>query len=108
MRVKVKKIGVSKNPAYPTPDAKDFVAGKENEGVSLPVEYWIEGELNSVPQIGTGIVVARDIRNGVKASGIFHSSPIVKIEGNRVETENSVYEVEFLNGKENKKENNNE
>jgi hypothetical protein len=96
MKIKLTKFAPVDFPKFPTPKKEDFNDGQENEGISLPVDYWIIGELQREIKEGQSIKVLREERNGEKIMGIFTSSPVVKIDGGRIETANSQYNVEYL------------
>ena len=96
MKVKITKIDIVELPKYPTPDKKDYEAGKINEGVSIPVDYWIIGELSFPIKVNSPIIALRSERNGVKCAGLFKTSTVVKLEGDIAETFNSKYKIEYL------------
>lgn len=102
MKVKITKVGISKNPKVLTPYPEIYKYGKINEGVSVPIDYWIIGELINPIIEGQSIRVNREVRNGVKISGLFKTSFVTKIESSQfkntltIETENSKYLVEYL------------
>jgi len=96
MKVKITKIDKAELPKYPTPDKKDYEAGQENYGVSIPIDYWIIGELSYPIEENKSIRALRTERNGVKCAGLFHTSKVIKLEGNIAETENSKYQIEYL------------
>ena len=96
MKVKITKIDKAESPKYPTPDKKDYEYGQDNYGVSIPLDYWIIGELSSPIKVNSPIVALRSERNGVKCAGLFRSSHVIKLEGNIAETENSKYQIEYL------------
>ncbi len=95
--VRLTKIAQSVDPivAACPPDA--FLPGEENL-LSLPVDYWIEGFLLAPPQIGKRLAVERHVRNGVEALGLLQTTPLVRIESDRLETWNSVYQIEYRDG----------
>lgn len=100
-RVRLTKLGVTKNPHSPTPEWKDYKVGEYNLGQSLPVEYWIEGMIcQSAIKILLPVLINRDIRNGVKSDGYLKTSPVQSIEEKDgvtlFTTENSVYRLEIL------------
>jgi hypothetical protein len=78
-----------------TPEA--YVPGEINPGLSVPVDYTIEGELLRDVVIGESIAALRHKRNGIVVPGIFETTPVVSIEESPertlVKTANSVYEV---------------
>jgi hypothetical protein len=98
--VRIRKLAASANPAAPTPDMKDYRLGEENPGLSLPVDYEIEGELRHDIAVGQPISALRYKRNGVEVTGIFASSAVVSITqsatSNIVATANSIYLVDTL------------
>ena len=64
---------------------------------SLPVDYSVGGSLVTNIEIGERIEVLRFERNGIRALGIFTSSPVRGVdEFSRIITDNSVYEVTLL------------
>jgi hypothetical protein len=95
-RVKIQKIGAAANALAPTPDNKDYVPGEVNEGVSLPVEYCIEGYLLKAIEHGVSVVIDRYARNGVSAVGMFVSSPVIEFDSTTFTTYNSIYSIEYL------------
>ncbi len=99
-RVRIKKLAKAQNPWVPTPDTKDYKPGQPNPGISLPIEYEVEGTLLGDIELGEQVVMARDKRNGVQALGLFESTPVKtfdKLEKTGLfATENSIYEVEEI------------
>lgn len=65
---------------------------------ALPVDYKNEGVLLSDIEPNNPIIMARSKRNGIEVSGIFQTSPIKKIEGSLIYTQNSVWEIEVVEG----------
>ena len=96
MKVKLTKINKAENPRHKTPDKKDYKFGEINRDVSVPLDYWLIGELVGDITVGKGIVIAREIRNGVKVEGLYRSSRVKKIDGDTIETDNSIYKIEYL------------
>jgi hypothetical protein len=67
------------------------------DNYSLPVEYNIEGYLlNDDIKINESVMVDRNKRNGVVASGLFCTSHVVEVGENYFKTKNSVYMYKFL------------
>ena len=95
-RVKIQKIGAAANALAPTPDNKDYVPGEDNGRVSLPAEYCIEGYLLKAIEYGVSVAVDRYSRNGVSASGMFVSSPVIEFDSTTFTTYNSIYSIEYL------------
>lgn len=95
-KVRIKKIGVATTPLYPTPKIEDYEMGGDNPGVSLPIEYELEGDLVMPITVGQSVNVNRHSRNGVKCPGWFQTSTVVELKGNTFTTRNSLYQVEYL------------
>lgn len=100
-RVRLSKLAAAPQPRYNTAKWEEHVAGEENPGQSLPVDYWVEGEIcQSAIKILLPILIRRDTRNGVKADGYLKTSPVQHIETSEgvifITTENSVYKLEVL------------
>jgi len=91
---KITKLAAVENPDFPTPDKKDYVFGKENEGVSLPTDYYVIGTLLKPITKGESIEMLRINRNGVSCPGMFMTSLVKEFDGKMVETANSKYIVE--------------
>ncbi len=91
--VTIKKLKAVDNPKYPTPPVEGYIYGVDNGDVSLPVEYEIEGKLLTNIEVGSCVSVARERRNSTYAPGLFASSVVASINGNKFLTQNSVYEV---------------
>ena len=97
MNIKLTKLSAVENPNCPTPSKEDYNCGQNNGDVSLFNGYTIVGEILEPPKEGESLRVLRQERNGVKLLGVTRTSMIQKIEGNKLYTENSVYEIEYLN-----------
>jgi hypothetical protein len=64
--------------------------------MSMPIHYVMDGYLlHSLRPKGI-ILLRRYVRNGVVRRGIFRSSPIRRIEGDLIETENSIWRVAMV------------
>jgi len=98
--VSISKMRAVDTPFAPTPNQDEFKPGGTNPGFSLPVEYTITGLLVDDIKVGLPVRVSRDTRNGVVASGLFYTSPVVEIttqSGKLVfKTQNSVYELTWI------------
>lgn len=94
--VKISKISSSADPKYPTPSKEDYEGLKDVASLSIPTDYWIEGYLTQPPEVGKSVVVEREVRNGIKAMGVFLTSEVVKVTTEGFETLNSVYRLEVL------------
>ena len=96
MRIRIEKIAEAQG-GHPANDRKLHVDGQEqDENVSLPLEYTIEGDLLGTISVGKPVVVARDTRNGVKVLGIFTTSAVQEMNESTFKTRNSVYNFKFL------------
>lgn len=93
MKVRVTKFDIAEQPHVQSGTWDTHVAGHAN-AKSLPVGYWLEGYLLAPVSVGFPIVVFRTTRNGIDACGLFESSAVKHVAGDRVETANSVYRVE--------------
>lgn len=103
MLIKLTKLVAAPNAFFPAANKENYQYGKDNYGVSLPVDYWLEGYLlNNEIKEGERVVVERTNRNGVECKGLFTSSLVKKVDKEKglFWTENSTYKVEVL--KENK------
>lgn len=96
MRIKISKRAEVTG-GFPAADKDKYIPGSDGiEGFSLPVDYWLTGRLLGDIAVGQPVVVYRDTRNGVKADGIFQSSPVVEVTRDSFMTKNSVYDYEYL------------
>jgi hypothetical protein len=59
MKVRLIKISESETPKFKSGDWKSFKLGIDNPGVSLPIDYEIEGELMGKIEVGGNIIVSR-------------------------------------------------
>lgn len=98
--VRVEKIGSVDEPRYRTPSWDEFEPGKDNDGMSLPVDYECTGHLGNLPEVGQPLLLYRDTRNGIEVPGILRTSYVKKITkavGDvpvlLLDTENSQYRV---------------
>lgn len=96
MNVRIKKLAAVDNPNYPTPRIDEYIPGENNGIISLPVEYEIKGEILNPPTIGFSLNILRNERNGVVCDGLMCTSKITKIEEGKFYTQNSIYEIEYL------------
>jgi len=94
--VKITKIKASEHPEYATPNWKDYAVGKLNGGVSIPVDYYLEGYLIREVQVGKPVLVERISRNGEKIGGFFSTSLVTEICDNGFVTLNSVYKMDYI------------
>ena len=92
-KVQIRKLTSTGNPLAPTPPKEGYQFGKLNHHVSLPNDYTAKGVLIEDVEVGKDIVISRSNRNGVEIEGIFHTTPVVEIKGNKIHTKNSIYEI---------------
>lgn len=104
-KIRLMKLSAVENPMVPTPDVllDDFTPGSYNNGLhSVPVDYTIEGFLCGDIEIDKPLSVRRTMRNGVRMFGHLTTSYIKAIipsdNGLVLETENSVYRLEWIDG----------
>lgn len=98
--IQISKLRATDNPEFPTSNVKDFIHGAINPGVSLPAEYTATGILQREVEVGKGLFMIRDSRNGAPSLGILQTSPVTDIfpitDGLIIHTANSVYELKWL------------
>ena len=94
--IKIRKLKATDAPIVPTPPFATYKQGEDNGPVSLPIEYTATGMLQFDAQVGEGLRILRDTRNGEQCTGAMQTSPVTKIEDGKVYTGNSIYEVEVL------------
>lgn len=91
MKIRIEKIAENENglPAIPFDQHTPGTAQPEN--YSIPISYWIEGDLVFPIEVGKSVIINRRIRNGIKAEGQMGTSPVTKVTESTFETLNSVY-----------------
>lgn len=94
--VRITKIGIPESPAVSPGAWSTYPEGSPSSISSLPLGYWIEGDLVAPIQVGQSVAVRRSVRNGKHVPGLFWTSPVVAWDGQRLETANSLYRVETL------------
>lgn len=102
MKTKITKLSPVADPVVRTALKEEYICGQEqDEEVSPFAGYWVVGVLESPIEVGRGIRMLRENRNGVIAMGIFATSPVVSVENDGitqeaiVKTTNSVYQVQY-------------
>lgn len=102
-RYRLTKLSSCTNPVAPSAGSMDeyrksLNAMRLQDQLSPSVDYWVEGTLldDRLPKIGSSISIIRDIRNGLKCSGIMTTTTLTAIEeykdgSYRLTTQNSVY-----------------
>lgn len=94
--VRCTKIDRVNDAKFDTANKEDWKYGEYNP-TSPFIDYSLTGTLIYTPEQGKNcIYIDRDTRNGEKVPGIFRSSLIEKIEGNKYYTQNSVYILEEI------------
>ena len=68
----------------------------QNPEMALNTGYEIEGYLINPVGVGGFLNVWRTMRNGVETPGHFTSTQIQKIEGNKIYTLNSIWQIEVI------------
>lgn len=94
--IRITKLKAAQNALFKTPKKKDYIPGQDNGDVSLPVDYTVEGYLLEPIKVGKSIFIDRVKRNGEEVPGFMQTSRVKSIEGNRILTDNSVYEITRL------------
>ena len=95
MKIKITKRGEVVG-GLPAASKDEYVAGTQGiEGKSIPVDYWLEGDLIYPIRVGERVQVNRTTRNGVECTGFFISSPVTLIVESTFYTANSVYDFSF-------------
>ncbi len=97
MQVRLTKLKEAQEAEFKSGTYPYFKDGDSNSGVSLPVDYCLEGDMPESPVVGKGLVVNRQTRNGIPSLGLFWSSPVVEVLENGFRTGNSIYTLEYLN-----------
>lgn len=103
MKVKITKIGIVEAPVVPTAKQDGYICGEiQKTEVSPFVGYTVIGTVRDPIQVGRGVVMLRDNRNGVECQGLFSTSVVNSLKDKDesgafvFETSNSVYKVEEL------------
>ena len=94
--IQLTKIGVAAEPIYPPGDPETYKYGQNNDNVSLPVEYTLNGVLLGDIRPGDTIHLRRYERNGLPVPGEFRTSEVVRVVGNIAHTKNSQYRITAL------------
>lgn len=66
------------------------IPGMLNQG------YWLQGILAQELELGKTIKVLRHTRNGIVTPGVYESTSITKIDGDKIHTLNSVWKIELV------------
>lgn len=96
MKVKITKRSEAPG-GLPAIAASEHKAGKpQPDGFSIPIDYWLTGEMLRPIKVGESVVVQRDTRNGVPMAGTFITSAVVSFDDKSFRTMNSIYEYSVL------------
>ena len=88
--IRLVKLSACDDALSPSSSWEDWKIGEPNEG-SLPVDYELQGSLIEPMEVGKPILVHRTCRNGVRADGLFQSSPVREFKNGAAITLNSIY-----------------
>lgn len=95
--IQIEKIKAAEDPDFRTPDESEYTPGETNPGMSLPVEYTVEGILIFDIALDHSVTIERHTRNGVDTLGFMVTSPVTDIDQKEnhtlVTTRNSVYRI---------------
>lgn len=94
--IRLTKYAAVENPVHPSANMDTYEMGVINSSVSLPIEYWLEGYLPNLIEVGKKVLVYRRVRNGVKTDGEFISTPVKEITPEGFNTQSSKYKLEVL------------
>jgi hypothetical protein len=94
--VRLRKLSAAPDTLVPTPLKEEVLEGGLNIGMSLPVDYELEGRLDAPLEIGKPISLLRHKRNGVRIFGITTTSYVkaMYLDQGLIETENSIYIID--------------
>jgi len=95
-KVKITKIATVEDAQVPTPEFNNFTPGIDNVGVSLPIDYTVEGYLQNDVEIGKPVIMLRTKRNNVECQGLFTTSEVRELTSYGFNTLNSKYAIETL------------
>ena len=81
----------------PAASNTEYIPGSGGvEGKSIPVDYWLTGDLLMPPKVGECVYVTRDTRNGVTCPGEFLTTVVTEVTETSFRTKNSVYDFSYL------------
>ena len=81
----------------PAASKTEYIPGTGGvEGHSLPIDYWLTGDMAALPKVGQCVFVLRDTRNGIACPGMFQSTPVTEVTETSFRTKNSVYDYQVL------------
>lgn len=98
---KIMKLRIQKRAeaagGLPSATNAEYVPGSGGiKNKSIPIDYWVIGELVNPITVGQSVRVLRESRNGVACPGVFQTSPIVEVTPTTFKTQNSIYDYLVL------------
>jgi hypothetical protein len=94
--IKITKIKAVENARHASASMADYEFGQDNMGLSLPIDYYVEGYLKREIKVGQSVIVERISRNGIKSLGIFSTSEVTEVFEGGFKTLNSVYKFDYI------------
>ena len=91
---KIIKLKSAQNPKTPSGSWDTYKIGSPYNGVSLPVDYEMIGDLLFEIEVGSPVIVRCVERNGTPCDSVFTSTPVIEITADGFRTANSVYLME--------------
>lgn len=92
--VKIIKLRAAQNPRTPPGRWDTYKIGSRDNGVSLPVDYEMIGDLLFEIEVGSPVIVRCVERNGTPCDSVFTSTPVIEITADGFRTANSIYLME--------------
>lgn len=93
------KINISPEAVYAAAQSVEEYWHGDND-LAPPIDYYVEGVALAAPKVGESFMMLRDNRNGIRVTGIFTTSKVVKIDELSdcliLTTNNSVYKLEKI------------
>ncbi len=75
----------------------EYVPGTDGvENKSIPIDYWLTGELVNPITVDQSVQVIRETRNGVECVGFFVTSKVTEVTPTTFKTKNSIYDYLVL------------
>lgn len=92
IKIRIKKLAAVNDPRYPTASHDQYIPGE----MSVPIDYTVEGYIEGTLVEGQRLFIERTSRNGIPIRGYMATSPVVKLEGDKFHTFNSIYHWEAI------------
>jgi hypothetical protein len=93
-QVKITKLAELPNAKVTSAKWENHVPGGNDNTLSLPVAYVVEGTLEVDIVCGQSVRMLRTKRNGVEMPGYFVTSPVTELGDGSFKTFNSEYKIE--------------